>query len=152
MHVPSLRLRIAPSPLLAIVLLLAHAAAIACAARYLPGWWLPALASLAIAGSLVFHVRQDALQLSSHAVTGLLLKNDGQCELTLRNGETLAGSIEGSTFVTPQLTVVNVRPGGQGRRRSVILVPGRAPAEDLRRARVWLRHRVQADKPGSGSL
>lgn len=152
MHAPSLRLRVAASPLLAALLALVHAAAIACAARFLPGWWMPALVSVAIAGSLVFHVRRDALQLSSHAVTGLLLKNGGKCELTLRNGETLAGSIEGSTFVAPLLTVVNVRPDRQGRRRSVILTPGRAPAEDLRRVRVWLRHRVQADKPGSGSL
>ena len=152
MHAPSLRLRVAASPLLAAVLSLVHAAAIACAAWYLPGWWMPALVSVAIAGSLVFHVRRDALQLSGRAVTGLLLKNSGQCELTLRNGETLAGRIEGSTFVAPLLTVVNVRPDRQGRRRSVILMPGRASAEDLRRIRVWLRHRVQADKPGSGSL
>ena len=83
-------------------------------------------------------------------MTELILKEDARCELTLRNGETLTGTIEGSTFVAPLLTVINVRPDGQGRRRVAILVPDSAPAQDLRRVRVWLRHRVRPETPGSG--
>jgi toxin CptA len=147
-----LRLRIAPSALLASALLLAHGGAIACAVLFLPGWWMPALASTAIAGSVVFHIRRDALQLSGHSVTELLLKEGAGCEFTLKNGKTLAGNIEGSTFVAPLLIVVNIRPYGQGRRRAAILMPDSAAAEDLRRIRVWLRHRVRTDTPGSGPL
>ena len=149
MHTSPLRLPIAASPLLAGVLLLAHGTAIACVMLFLPGWWLSALAAAAIAGSLVFHIRRDALQLSGTSVTGLLLRDGAQCEFTLRNGETLAGSIEGSTFVAPLLIVINVR-GGQGRRRTAILMPDSAPAEERRRVRVWLRHRVRPDAPVSG--
>ena len=152
MRASPLRLRIAASPLLASALLLAHGAAIACAVLFLPGWWMPALASAAIAGSLVFHLRRDALQLSGHAVTELLLEDGARCEFTLRNGETLAGNIEGSTFVAPLLVVINVSPEGQGRRRAAILMPDSAPAEDLRRIRVWLRHRVRPDSTASGSF
>ena len=152
MHVSALRVTIAASLLLAGALVLAHGAAIACAALFLPGWWMPALASTAIAGNLVFHIRRDALQRSGHAVTELLLKDGAQCELLLRNGETLAGSIEVSTFVASLLTVINVRLDGRGRRRSVILMPDSAPAEDLRRVRVWLRHRVRPDATASGPL
>lgn len=152
MRASPLRLRIAASPLLASALLLAHGAAIACAVLFLPGWWMPAVAAVAIAGNLVFHIRRDALQLSGHAVTELLLEDGARCELTLRNGETLAGNIEGSTFVAPLLIVINVSPEGQGRRRAAILMPDSAPAEDLRRVRVWLRHRVRPDATASGPL
>ena len=150
MRVSRLPLRIKPSPLLATALLLAHGAAIACAVVFLPGWSLPGMAAACIAASLVFHLCRDALQLSGQAVTELILKEDARCELTLRNGETLTGTIEGSTFVAPLLTVINVRPDGQGRRRVAILVPDSAPAQDLRRVRVWLRHRVRPETPGSG--
>lgn len=150
MRASPLRLRISASLLLASALLLAHGAAIACAVLFLPGWWMPALAAAALAGSLVFHVRRDALQLSGDAVTELLLQEGARCEFALKNGETLAGSIEGSTFVAPLLIVINVIPEGRGRRRAAILMPDSAPAEDLRRLRVWLRHRVRPEAPVSG--
>ena len=150
MRASPLHLRIAASPLLAGALLLAHGGAIICAVLFLPGWWMPALASAAIAGSLVFHIRRDALQLSGHAVTELLLEDGARCEFTLRNGETLAGNIQGSTFVAPLLIVINVSPEGRGRRRAAILMADSAPADDLRRIRVWLRHRARPDSPASG--
>ena len=150
MRASPLRLRIAPSLLLAGALLLVHGAAIGCAILLLPGWWMPALASAAIAGSLVFHIRRDALQLSSHAVTEFFAQDGARCELTLKNGATLAGTIEASTFVAPLLIVINISPEGQGRRRAVVLMPDSAPAEDLRRVRVWLRHRFRPDSTASG--
>ena len=152
MRASRLPLRIKASPLLAIALLLAHGAAMACAVVFLPGWSMPGLAATAIAASLVFHLRRDALQWSGEAVTELVLKDDAQCELTLRNGETLTGTIGGSTFVAPLLTVINVRLDGPGRRRVAILMPDSAPAQDLRRVRVWLRHRIRPDTPDSRRL
>ncbi len=152
MRASALRLRIGASPLLAGALLLAHGAAIACAVLFLPGWWLPALASAAIAGNLAIHIRRDALQLSGDAIVELFLKDGAQCELGLRNGETLTGAIEGSTFVAPLLIVINVRPDRHGRRRAAVLMPDSASTEDLRRVRVWLRHRARPDGPGSGPL
>jgi hypothetical protein len=147
-----LRLQVAASPLLAGALALAHGGAIACAILFLPGWWFSALTCAAIAASLIFHVRRDALQLSGNAVSEILLKDGGQCELVLLNGDILAGNIEGSTFVAPLLTVINFRPFGPGRSRAVVLMPGSAPAPDLRRVRVWLRHRVRPGTRISGSL
>ncbi len=149
MRASPLRLRLAASRLLASALLLAHGAAIACVVLFLPEWWMAAPGSAAIAASLVFHIRRDALQLSGRAVTEIVLKDDSRCEFTLRNGDTLAGNIEGSSFVAPLLIVINVRPGGQGGRRAAILMSDSAPAEDLRRVRVWLRHRVRPDAAAS---
>src|SRR5260221_2436796 len=128
MRAPPLRLQIAASPLLAGALSLAHGAAIACAVGFLPGWWMPALASAALTVSLVFHVRRDALQLSGDAVTEIVLRDGGYDEFTLLNGDTLAGNIEGSTFVAPLLIVINIRPAGRGGRRAAGLVAPRCPS------------------------
>jgi len=147
MHAPALRVKVSPSPLLAGALALAHGAAITCCVLFLPAWELPALASALLAGSLVFHVRRDAMQRSGHAITELVLTNGGTCELSLLNGDTVTGNIEGSTFVAPLLTVINVCPAGRGRRRAVVLLPDSAPGQDLRRVRVWLRYRVRPELP-----
>ena len=147
-----LRLRIGASRLLAGTLLLAHGVALACAVLVLPDWWMPVAAGAAIAASLVFHVRRDALQRSDRAVTEMLLKDAGDCELILKDGSTQAGQIEGSTFVSPLLIVINVSVERSRIGRSVILLPDCAPAEDLRRLRVWLRHRARPAVPVSGPL
>lgn len=152
MRAAPLHLHIAASPQLAGILTLAHGAAIASATSFLPAWWMRALACMAIAVSLVFHVRRDALHLAGDAVTDIHARDGGQCELTLLNGHILAGNIEGTTFVAPLLTVVNVRLAGRGGWRSAILLPDSAPAQDLRQARVWLRHRARAGDPASRPL
>jgi toxin CptA len=152
MRAPPLRLRIAASPLLAGALTLVHGAAIACVVACLPGWWMPVSVSTAIAISLVFHVRRDALQRSGDAVTALVLRDEGRCELILANGDTVTGSIEGTTFATALLTVINVRPARPARPRAAVLMPDSAPAQEMRRVRVWLRFRARPDRPASGPL
>jgi len=152
MRASHLSVTIKASPLLAMALLLAHGGAIACVVVFLRGWWMPGLAAAGIAASLAFHLGRDALQLSAKAVVRLTLKEGALCELSLRGGETLTGTIDASTFVAPLLIVINVRPDGRGKRRAAILMPDSAPAQDLRRVRVWLRHRIRPDTPGSGPL
>lgn len=151
MHAPPLRLRIAASTLLASALLLAHGAAIACALLFLPGWWVPALVASGIAASLIVHMRRDALILSGNSVTDIVLKDAARCELALRNGNMQSGSVQGSTFVSPLLIVINFNPEPRGPGRAVILMPDSAPAEDLRRVRVWLRYCARADAGASGT-
>jgi hypothetical protein len=152
MRMPPLRVPLKPSLVLAGVLGLAHGGAVACTVVFVPRGWISALLCLAIAVSLVFHLRRDALQLSGNAVYELLLQEAGQCRLTLVNGDTLAGTIEGSTFVTALLTVINVRPAEPGRSRAAVLMPDSASPEELRRVRVWLRFRVAPEAPASGPL
>ncbi len=152
MRAAPLRLHIAASPQLAGILALAHVAAIVCAILFLPVWWMRAPACVAIVVSLVFHVRRDALQRTGDAVTEIHLRDGGYCELTLLNEDILAGNIEGTTFVAPLLMVVNVRLDDRAGRRSVILMPDSAPSQELRQARVWLRHRARPDDPASRPL
>jgi len=49
--------------------------------------------------------------------------------------------LQGSTFVSPHMTVVNLRPHGLLRTRRVILVPDNIDLGDFRRLRTWLRWR-----------
>lgn len=153
MRVARLTLRIGASRLLATALLLAHGAAIACAAIFLPGWWMPAIATTAVTASLAFHLRRDALQLSGAAITELTLREGAQCEFTMKNGATFTGIVQGSSFVAPVLIVVNVRAPTRKGSRSVILLPDSAATQDLRSVRVWLRHHMPLDHdPASGPL
>jgi len=152
MRAAPLTLRIKPSRLLATALLLAHGGAIVCAVIFLPGWWLPAMVSTGVAASLAFHLRRDALQMSGTAITGLILKEGAQCDLIFKSGATLKGIVQGSTFVAPMLIVINVRAPMRMGFRSAILLPDSAAADDLRRARVWLRHRIALDAPASRPL
>jgi toxin CptA len=47
--------------------------------------------------------------------------------------------LSGSSYISPRLTIVNLRPRGKGRARHVILVPGNVDARDFRRLRMWMR-------------
>lgn len=111
-----------------------------------------ALAAGAIGASAFFHVRRDALRLSAGAATELRLGEGGWCELRLRNGQTLTGTVEGTTFVTVPLIVINVRIERSRRRHAVILLSDSASAEELRRVRVWLRYRSRSANAASGTL
>lgn len=140
MRAASLRIPLNRSPLLAGVLGVVHAAAGICVLANLPVWvGLPVTA--AILASLVFHLRRDALLTASQAMTELVVKEGDRCELTLRNGATLHGQVQGSTFVAVALVVVNVRIDDRRWQRAVVLLPDSAPAEARRQLRVWLRYR-----------
>lgn len=144
MRAASLRITLDRSPLLAGVLVLAHAAAGVCTLALLPAWvGAPAIAALV--ASLVFHLRRDALLTASQAVTGFAMKQGDRCELTLRNGATLQGRVQGSTFVAVALIVVNVHIDDRRWQRPVVLLPDAAPAETRRALRVWLRYRLRQE-------
>jgi hypothetical protein len=152
MQVPRLSVEIGRSRQLAIALVLLHSAAVGCVLEFLPEASLGVGAALAIVASLVFHLRRDALQLSSDAVTAFTLKEGMQCELTFRNGGTLNGRIESSSFTAPLLTIIAVRPTARWSRRVAILMPDSASEQELRQVRVWLRHGARLgmiDSPNS---
>jgi hypothetical protein len=144
-----LRIGIAPSPLLAVLLVIVHLIAGACVLVFLPTWWAVAVLTAALCLSLVFHLRHDALRLSGDAVIEVTLRDHGRCELLTRSGAVLEGAIAGSSFVSGLFTVVNVRLDGGRRVRSVMVMPDCAAAEDRRRLRVWLRYRAHPEIPDS---
>lgn len=146
-----LRIRIRKSATLATALVLVHAIAAACVVISLPpGVALPGLAAIAASG---FHcLRADALRVSPEAIVEFQLREGGNCALLTRDGRTLAGRVQGSTYVSPGLIVVNVRLDLGRRRRSLVLARDSAAPEMLRELRVWLRYRCNGSPPESAAL
>lgn len=82
--------------------------------------------------------------MSAHACRELLRPR----ALRLRLGERIdvklddawvAGTVRPGSCVLPWLTIVRWRPAGAWRDRSLLLLPGSAPRDDLRKIRVILR-------------
>lgn len=134
----SLTVSLRPSRVLALALTVMAVTALACA-------WisLPRLASAAVAAGIVLAWAwyfAQALQRSPSALRTLELNPAGgaRCEDSLgrwREAEILPGS-----YVSSWLIVVILGINGR-RERSLVLLPDAAPAEELRRLRIWLRWR-----------
>ena len=132
-------LSITPSRSLAWILIGAHIAAGACVVALHPPWWIALAAGTVLLASVVFHLLRDALRRLPDSVTTLQARKDGSYRLTLRNGESPACRLLGSSFVTPWLTIVNVELAEERSTRHVVIVPDAVSAGDFRRLRVWLR-------------
>ncbi|HWA11922.1 MAG TPA: protein YgfX [Burkholderiales bacterium] len=147
MDMPLLAVTLSRSAWLAAALAGVHGLAAACAVLYapqwagMPGWGWRTLALAALAASLARHLRRDAWLAAPGSVTGVALREDGGCELTLGDGSIRSGAVAGSSFVSAVLVALVVRLEGGGV-RSVALLPDSAPADDRRRLRAWLRLRL----------
>lgn len=130
---------ISPSVRLAIALCVAHLVA----AGLLWIVPIPALGkgvfTLAIAVSLVYFLARDAALHAANAIVALELKNGGGISFHTRDGGWVDCELSGSSYISPRLTIVNLRPRGKGRARHVILVPGNVDPRDFRRLRMWMR-------------
>jgi hypothetical protein len=147
MDMPLLAITLSRSAWLAAALAGVHGAAAACVVLYapewagLPGWGWTALALAALAASLARHLWRDAWLAAPGSVTGVLLREDGGCELILGDGSSRSGAVAGSSFVSAVLVALVVRLDG-GEVRTVAILPDSAPADDRRRLRTWLRLRL----------
>jgi toxin CptA len=136
-----LRIALGPSVSLAVWLGGAHVVGLA-------GFWLAPLtwpvsagASAMIALSLVVSLRRHAFRSSPGAI--IELEVDEQClaAAQLRDGRWLECEVDASSFVSPMLTIVNLRPRLRGGMRAVLVAPDCVQLEAFRRLRVWLRWR-----------
>ena len=133
------RITIAPSMMLASALGAAHLAA----AGLL---WLAPLPELgkvivtfAIAISLIYLLARDALLHATHSIVALEIRDGGEISIQTRTGKWIECGLLGSTYVSPRLTIVSIRPQGGWASRHVILVPDNVDPRDFRRLRMWLR-------------
>jgi toxin CptA len=78
------------------------------------------------------------LRLSHHAVLGLNVTRDGLKIETRRDGW-IPAEILGSSFVSPWLTVLNLKLPHRRLATHVVLLPDMLGADEFRRLRVWLR-------------
>ena len=134
-----LKISIKPSRRLALLLCLAHvAAAGAVLAIDLP-IWLKILLVLLICASCAAYSYSTALLRSGGAVVGLEIGDDDALSFQTRRGEWREGTLLGSSFVSPYLTILNIGTAGRFFARHVVIMPDGIDAEDFRRLRVRLR-------------
>jgi len=140
---PLQRIAIKPSPWLAAALCAIHAAA-AATLWLVPGSvWLKAGLTLALALSLAHALARKAALQGSRAIVALEVTQDGRISYRTRGGDWPSCELLGSSYVSPWLTILNLKPGGGRRVRHVVLVPDNINERDFRRFRTWLRWAVQ---------
>ena len=143
------RIAIRPSAQIAIGLCVAHAAAAAVVWVSPISLEVKTAVTLAIAWSLVYGlVRKAALQ-AAEAVVALEVSEDGRISLQTRRGDWLDCEMLSSSYVSPRLTILNLKPAGARSTRHVLLVPDNVDAQDFRRLRTWLRWAATAEAPRS---
>lgn len=132
------------SYLLALLLVVMHALAMASV------WLVPlALAvkigtAVALASSLALNLRQHAWRAGKRSVRAIRL--NGECDMSLQgqDGVWLETKILPSSFISPYLTVLNLKAERERRARHVVILPDAMGAEQFRQLRVWLRWRCKA--------
>ena len=142
-----LRIQLKPSLYLATVLTTAHFAS----AVVLIPLSMPLEAKLTIAGaigvSLVHSVWRAALLRSRASLVAVELRKGGGIGVQTRDGRWHAARLLGTTYVTSQLTVLNLRMEGRRVARHVVLVPDTTDPDCFRRLRVLLRWRYGESPP-----
>jgi toxin CptA len=134
-----LKLKLQRSRILAVILVIAHGAAIAgIAFAGIPLWGVPVVAVILIV-HLAFCIRRDVLLMTPCAVLGIEVGPDNVVNVETRSGGWNEYEVLGSTYVMPHLTVMQLQRADGGAIKRVVLLPDSLPAEDFRRLRVRLR-------------
>jgi toxin CptA len=97
--------------------------------------------TLALSLHLVWVLRRHAWRNAAGALIELEFLDDCSILAGSRAGMREAYRVAGSSFASPLLTVLNLRPEAGGRTRSVLILPDSVDADGFRRLRVWLRWR-----------
>lgn len=140
---------ISPSVRLAIALCAAHIAAAALL------WLVPlpvlvkGAVTLAIAFSLVYFLARDAALHAANAIVALELKSSGGISFRTRDGNWVESELADSSYVSPAVTIVVLRPRAKGRTRRAIILPDSVDARDFRRLRMWMRWKNEGAEPAS---
>lgn len=135
-RLPPLELR--PSLRLAVLLLTAHAGALALLLMLPLHVIAQAIAALAVLASAAWSIRHHALRRGPSAVRTLRFEDRERLQLRLGDGRWQGGRIAGSSTVGPLLCILNVEHGVRAVRH-VVIAGDALEADDLRRLRVWLR-------------
>jgi toxin CptA len=106
--------------------------------------------TLAIAISLVYLLARDATLHAAHAIVALEVDDSGTVLFQTRDGRRVECGLLRSTYVSPSLTILRIRPRGGAGTRRVVLVGDNVEPGDFRRLRTWLRWKQGApEDPGA---
>lgn len=139
MAVPLLTARLEPSVRLAVILGLAHFAAIGMLWPLALPTAVKLMGTTVLAISLLFYLQRYALLRSPRSVVALELSDEMSCALETQHGEHITCTLLGSSFVAPYLTVLNLKPSAGFFTRSVVILADSIDAEQFRQLRVLLR-------------
>lgn len=106
----------------------------------LPQWLAAVLMPLLVA-SAWYTLRRDALRMQPNSLVAVRLHADGRYAFKVRGETWHQAALLGSSYVSPYLTVLNLRPEGSRFARHLVILPDAINAEDFRRLRVWLKWR-----------
>lgn len=134
-----IRLTLQPSRQLALILAAAGIAACAAVLSLPLSGWQRLGVIVPIAAATLYHVLRDALLRMPRSVVAIEVGAQGEFRCQARNGDWQGAAVQGDSFVTTWLTVLNLRVEGERRRRHALLLSDSADTEMLRRLRVWLR-------------
>ena len=140
-----LRLELRPSRTLAILFAFMHCAALGLLLMLGMPWWGNLLAALALAVSAIHAIALHAWQARPGSIAALEIADDCKVAVLDRAGDWHDADLLSSSFVSPYLTVLNLRYVGARRSRSAIIVPDRVQADPYRRLRVLLRWRCSGN-------
>lgn len=135
----TLTVAVGPSRWLAGLLAGMHGfAAAMCWLAPLPQWLAVVLMPLLVASA--WHtLRRDALRSQPNSPVAVRFHADGRCAFKVRGETWYQAALLGSSYVSPYLTVLNLRPEGGRFARHLVILPDAVNAEDFRRLRVWLK-------------
>ncbi len=133
-----LRLRLEPSPSLFVLYSFLLGGGLLSLWLVEPPWLPGMIASLLALGLYASVLRRHVWLSAPAAIRELVWEGDGIWRLLRADGSEREARLRGDSFVHPYLVVLNFRQT-DGRPCSVLLIPGRVSAADLRRLRVRLK-------------
>jgi toxin CptA len=89
--------------------------------------------------SLLRSIWVHAMLRAEHSIIAIAIEDQKSCILHTRGGAMLPARILGSTYVTPVLTVINVKPTGTYFAHHILLLPDSIEPEEFRELRTLLR-------------
>jgi hypothetical protein len=128
---PALRLKLVPSPLLALAIVALHAAAAACSVAVLPGLAGGALAAgflaLGVAAAWSRALLRSPASVRALEITGPALA------IELTSGDSIAVEVGERRYVSRVAVTLPLRRP----RRTLLITADMLPADDFRRLRIW---------------
>ena len=146
-----LRIAIGPSRLLAAVLGIAHIAALVVTVVVALATWVKLLIAMALVTSGTWSILRSALRRGPSAIVEVEVEAGGRISCRTRDGSWREGQVLSSSFVSPWLTVLNLRVAGAIRARHLVILPDNVEKDAFRRIRVQLRWSQPAPEGGRPS-
>jgi toxin CptA len=126
------------------ILAFAHVAAIAATLLVDIPMPVKAMGAAGLAAYWLVFIRRQFLLLTPDSAMAIEISSDNQLSIQTRRGEWGEYNVLGNTYVTPWLTVLNLRQSGGRATRRIVILPDSVDPEDFRKLRVWLRWKEDA--------